>query len=92
MNVPYYTEEQIRQARSIDLMTYLQACEPSELVHFSGDTFCTKTHMSLFHTMKVTEKEMLIIYVPVPIAEAAHNPCCHLQHPVRSVQAHHRYK
>ena len=45
--MPYYTEEQIRQARSIDLMTYLQTYEPTELVHIRGDTFCTREHDSL---------------------------------------------
>ena len=29
----FYTEEQIEKARSIDLMTYLQSYEPTELVH-----------------------------------------------------------
>ena len=41
------TEEQIRQARSIDLLTYLQTYEPTELVHVRGDTFCTREHDSL---------------------------------------------
>ena len=38
MLMPYYTEEQIRQARSIDLLTYLQTYEPTELVHVSMKT------------------------------------------------------
>lgn len=33
--MPYYTEEQIIKARSIDLLTYLQTYEPTELVHVS---------------------------------------------------------
>ena len=45
--MPYYTEEQIRQARSIDLLTYLQTYEPTELVHVRGNTYCTATHDSL---------------------------------------------
>ena len=45
--MPYYTEEQIKAARSIDLLTYLQTYEPTELVHVRGNTFCTKTHDSL---------------------------------------------
>ena len=45
--MPYYTEEQIKQARSIDLMTYLQTHEPTELIHVRGNTFCTLTHDSL---------------------------------------------
>ena len=43
----YYTEEQIRQARLIDLLTYLQSHEPTELVHVRGNTYCTFTHDSL---------------------------------------------
>lgn len=43
----FYTEEQIEKARSIDLMTYLQSYEPTELVHVSGKTYCTRTHDSL---------------------------------------------
>ena len=34
--MPYYTEKQIDQARSIDLLTYLQSFEPTELVHVRG--------------------------------------------------------
>lgn len=45
--MPYYTEEQIQKARSIDLLTYLQIYEPTELVHVRGDTFCTREHDSL---------------------------------------------
>ena len=45
--MPYYTEEQIKKARSIDLLTYLQTYEPTELVHVRGNTHCTATHDSL---------------------------------------------
>ena len=45
--MPYYTEEQIMQARSIDLLTYLQSYEPTELVHVRGDTYCTREYDSL---------------------------------------------
>jgi len=45
--MPYYTEEQIRQIRSIDLLTYLQTYEPTELVRVSGNTWCTREHDSL---------------------------------------------
>ena len=45
--MPYYTEEQIKQARSIDLMTYLQTYEPTELVHVRGNTWCLREHDSL---------------------------------------------
>ena len=43
----YYTEEQIRQAKSVDLLSYLQRASPSELVRVSGSTWCLKDHDSL---------------------------------------------
>lgn len=43
----YYTEKQVEQARSIDLLTYLQTYEPTELVHVRGNTYCTREHDSL---------------------------------------------
>ena len=43
----YYTDEQIKKARSIDLLTYLQTYEPTELVHVRGNTYCTREHDSL---------------------------------------------
>lgn len=45
--MPYVTQEQIAQAKELDLLTYLQTYEPQELVHFSGDTYCTREHDSL---------------------------------------------
>ena len=45
--MPYYTEKQIEKARSIDLLTYLQTHEPTELVHVRGNTYCTREHDSL---------------------------------------------
>ncbi|MBP3896381.1 MAG: DUF3991 and TOPRIM domain-containing protein [Mogibacterium sp.] len=45
--MPYYTEEQIKKARSIDLLTYLQTYEPTELIHVRGNTFCLREHDSL---------------------------------------------
>jgi hypothetical protein len=35
------------KARSIDLLTYLQTYEPTELVHVRGNTYCTREHDSL---------------------------------------------
>ena len=43
----YVTPSQIEQAKQIDLFTYLQTQEPSELVRISGNTYTTKTHDSL---------------------------------------------
>lgn len=45
--MPFYSEEQIKKARSIDLLTYLQTYEPTELVHVRGNTYCTREHDSL---------------------------------------------
>lgn len=43
----HYSEHQLSQIRSIDLLTYLKNYEPEELVKFSRDTYVTKTHDSL---------------------------------------------
>lgn len=47
MTLPYYPKEIIKKAKEMDLLTYLKNYEPDELVHFSGDTYCTKEHDSL---------------------------------------------
>lgn len=46
-NMPYIAPEVIEQARQIDLLTYLQNCEPHELVRISGNNYTTRTHDSL---------------------------------------------
>ena len=43
----YYSEKQIEKARAMDLLTYLQTYEPTELVHLRGNTYCTREHDSL---------------------------------------------
>ena len=43
----YYTPEEVQQAKEMDLLTYLRQYEPQELVHLSGDNYCTRTHDSL---------------------------------------------
>lgn len=43
----YVSSEQLARAREMDLLTYLQQYEPEELVHFSGNTYTTRTHDSL---------------------------------------------
>lgn len=43
----YYPPEIIQKAKQMDLLTYLKNYEPEELVHFSRDTYTTKTHDSL---------------------------------------------
>ena len=45
--MPFYDTETIEQARRVDLLTYLQTCEPQELVHVSGNVYCTREHDSL---------------------------------------------
>ena len=45
--MPYFPPEVITQAKQMDLLTYLQSYEPQELLHFSGNTYTTKTHDSL---------------------------------------------
>lgn len=43
----YYPPELIQKAKEMDLLTYLKNYEPDELVHFSRDTYMTRTHDSL---------------------------------------------
>jgi hypothetical protein len=45
--MPYILPEQIKELQKIDLLTYLQNYEPNELVHVSGNNYCTRSHDSL---------------------------------------------
>ena len=45
--MPYIPPEVVAQAREMDLLTYLRTYEPQELVHFGGNTYCTREHDSL---------------------------------------------
>ena len=45
--MPYIPPDVVAQARKMDLLTYLSNYEPQELVPFSRDTYCTRTHDSL---------------------------------------------
>ena len=45
--MPFIPPETIEKARQVDLLTYLKTCEPDELVHISGDHYCTREHDSL---------------------------------------------
>ena len=45
--MPYIPPEVVAQAREMDLLTYLKNYEPQELVHFGGNTYCTREHDSL---------------------------------------------
>ena len=42
--MPYISPEVVEQARQIDLLTYLQSCEPQELVRNSVNNYTTRTH------------------------------------------------
>lgn len=43
----YFTQEQINKAKEIDLLSYLQSCNPNELVYEARGTYHTQTHDSL---------------------------------------------
>lgn len=45
--MPYIPPETVAKAREMDLLTYLQTYDPGELVHFGGNTYCTREHDSL---------------------------------------------
>ena len=45
--MPYISPEVVTKAREMDLLTYLRNYEPNELVHFGGNTYCTREHDSL---------------------------------------------
>ncbi|MCP1110911.1 DUF3991 and toprim domain-containing protein [Ohessyouella blattaphilus] len=45
--MPYIPPELIIKAKELDLLSFLQAHDPGELVRFSGNTYTTKTHDSL---------------------------------------------
>ena len=43
----YIPPDIVAKAREMDLLTYLRNYEPNELVHFGGNTYCTREHDSL---------------------------------------------
>ena len=45
--MPYYSKDVIQKVKQIDLFTYLKNYEPDELIHYSKDTYMTKSHDSL---------------------------------------------
>ena len=45
--MPYIAPEILQEVKKMDLLTYLKNYEPYELVHFSGNTYTTRTHDSL---------------------------------------------
>lgn len=40
--MPFIPPETVEKARQVDLLTYLKACEPNELVQISGNHYCTR--------------------------------------------------
>ena len=45
--MPYIPPSVVQEVKRMDLLTYLKNYEPYELVHFSGNTYTTRTHGSL---------------------------------------------
>lgn len=45
--MPYIPPSVVQEVKRMDLLTYLKNYEPYELVHFSGNTYTTRTHHSL---------------------------------------------
>lgn len=45
--MPHIPPEVVAKAKQMDLYTYLKTYEPQELVHFGGNTYCTREHDSL---------------------------------------------
>ena len=45
--MPYIPPSVVREVKRMNLLTYLKNYEPYELVHFSGNTYTTRTHDSL---------------------------------------------
>ena len=45
--MPYIPPSVVREVKRMDLLTYLKNYEPYELVHFSSNTYTTRTHDSL---------------------------------------------
>ena len=43
----YIAPDVVTKAREMDLLTYLRTYEPQELIHFGGNTYCTREHDSL---------------------------------------------
>ena len=42
--MPYISKEDLEQARRIDLLTYLKACEPDELVSMGYEKYKLEIH------------------------------------------------
>lgn len=47
INTKFVTPEQIDEASKVDLLTYLETCEPDNLVKITDGIYCTREHDSL---------------------------------------------
>ena len=47
MNPKFVSPDELRQARQCDLLTYLQAAQPQELVELRNGVYCLRSHDSL---------------------------------------------
>lgn len=56
--MPVVSKEEIANAREMDLLSYLRSYEPDELVRFSGETYCTRTHDSL----KISNGKVVLVF------------------------------
>lgn len=45
--MPYVSPEVVREAKKMDLLTYLRSYEPENLVRLSANSYCTREHDSL---------------------------------------------
>ena len=57
----------------MDLLTYLRNYEPQELVHVSGNTYCTREHDSL----RISNGKRLGILEEPDMEEEGYNPLLH---------------
>ena len=69
----YIAAEDVAKAKEMDLLTYLRNYEPQELVHVSGNTYCTREHDSL----RISNGKRLGILEEPDMEEEGYNPLLH---------------
>lgn len=69
----YIAAEDVAKAKEMDLLTYLRNYEPQELVHVSGNTYCTRDHDSL----RISNGKRLGILEEPDMEEEGYNPLLH---------------
>ena len=69
----YIAAEDVAKAKEMDLLTYLRNYEPQELVHVSGNTYCTREHDSL----RISNGKCLGILEEPDMEEEGYNPLLH---------------